>query len=72
MLTDSGIALGDLRINRTGPSRQLLHNHILDRASSEHPLTKPSRPWTKGRAERMERKIKDATVKSSITETWRA
>jgi hypothetical protein len=26
-------------------------------------LTKPNHPWTKGQVERMNRKIKDATVK---------
>ena len=30
---------------------------------SEHRLTKPRCPWTKGRVERMNRTIKDATVK---------
>ena len=29
----------------------------------EHRLTKPNRPWTNGQVERMNRTIKDATVK---------
>jgi transposase InsO family protein len=29
----------------------------------EHRLTKPNHPWTKGQVERMNRTIKDATVK---------
>lgn len=41
--------------------------HPFDRACQahdiEHRLTKPKHPWTNGQAERMNRTIKDATVK---------
>jgi transposase InsO family protein len=30
----------------------------------EHRLTKPNHPWTNGQVERMNRTIKDATVRS--------
>ena len=51
----------------TGPSRRFLGPHIFDRVCREHGiehrLTKPYHPWTNGQAERMNRTIKDATVK---------
>src|SRR5262249_19171705 len=31
---------------------------------SKHKLTRPSHPWTNGRAERLNRTVKDATVKA--------
>jgi transposase InsO family protein len=35
----------------------------------DHRLTKPKRPWTNGQVERMNRTIKDATVKRYFYET---
>jgi transposase InsO family protein len=35
----------------------------------DHRLTKPKHPWTNGQVERMNRTIKDATVKRSFYET---
>ena len=35
----------------------------------EHRLTKPKHPWTNGQVERMNRTIKDATVKRYYYET---
>jgi len=35
----------------------------------EHRLTKPNHPWTNGQVERMNRTIKDATVKRYFYET---
>ncbi|UHC16223.1 IS481 family transposase [Methylobacterium currus] len=67
VLTDNGMAFADLPKNRTGPSRRFLGPHIFDRVciehGIEHRLTKPYHPWTNGQAERMNRAIKDATVK---------
>lgn len=67
VLTDNGMAFADLPKNRTGPSRQFLGPHIFDRVciehGIEHRLTKPCHPWTNAQAERMNRTIKDATVK---------
>jgi hypothetical protein len=67
VLTDNGMAFADLPKNRDGPSRRYLGPHIFDRVcienGIEHRLTKPYHPWTNGQAERMNRTIKDATVK---------
>ena len=67
VLTDNGMAFADLPKNRTGPSRRFLGPHIFDRVciehGIEHRLTKPYHPWTNGQAERMNRTVKDATVK---------
>ncbi len=67
VLTDNGMAFADLPKNREGPSRRYLGPHIFDRVclanGIEHRLTKPYHPWTNGQAERMNRTVKDATVK---------
>ena len=68
VLTDNGVAFADLPKNRTGPSRTFLGPHIFDRVclehGIEHRLTKPYHPWTNGQAERMNRTVKDGTVKT--------
>jgi len=67
VLTDNGMAFADLPQNRERSSCRLLGPHIFDRVCIEHDiehrLTRPYHPWTNGQAERMNRTIKDATVK---------
>lgn len=66
VLTDNGIQFADLPRNRSGPTARF-RGHPFDRTcwkhGIEHRLTKPNHPWTNGQAERMNRTIKDATVK---------
>ena len=66
VLTDNGIQFADLPKNRSGPTAKL-RGHPFDRVCREHGiehrLTKPNHPWTNGQVERMNRTIKEATVK---------
>lgn len=66
VLTDNGIQFADMPKNRNGPTAQC-RGHPFDRAcwrhGIEHRLTKPKHPWTNGQVERMNRTIKEATVK---------
>ena len=67
ILTDNGIAFADLPKNRNGATAYWSGGHIFGRTCAEngitHKLTKPHHPWTNGQAERMNRTIKDATIK---------
>lgn len=66
VLTDNGIQFADLPKNRQGPTA-MYRGHPFDRTCQrhgiDHRLTKPNHPWTNGQVERMNRTIKDATVK---------
>lgn len=66
ILTDNGIQFADLPRNRDGwTARYRVHrfDRICRENNIEHRLTKPNHPWTNGQVERMNRTIKDATVK---------
>src|SRR3712207_2478561 len=67
VLTDNGMAFADLPKYRDGPTAKWM-GHIFDRVCREngieHRLTKPYHPWTNGQAERMNRTVKDATIKA--------
>ena len=66
VLTDNGMAFADLPKYRDGPTATWM-GHIFDRVCREHGikhrLTRPYHPWTNGQAERMNRTVKDATIK---------
>jgi transposase InsO family protein len=70
VLTDNGMAFADLPKNRgRHPGFEAIFGgHIFDRVCGEHGiehrLTKPCHPWTNGQAERMNRTVKDATIKA--------
>jgi transposase InsO family protein len=72
VLTDNGIQFADLPKNRQGPTARF-RRHPFDRTcyvhGIEHRLTKPNHPWTNGQVERMNRTIKDATVKRYFYDT---
>jgi len=66
ILTDNGIQFCDLLKNRSGPTArwQTRMFDLLCRAHGiEHRLTKPNHPWTNGQVERMNRTLKEATVR---------
>jgi transposase InsO family protein len=70
VLTDNGMAFADLPKNRGRypEIEAIFGGHIFDRVCAqhgiEHRLTKPYHPWTNGQAERMNRTVKDATIKT--------
>ena len=67
-----GIQFADLPKNRQGPTARF-RGHPFDRICHlqgiEHRITKPNHPWTNGQVERMNRTIKDATVKRYFYDT---
>jgi hypothetical protein len=66
VLTDKGVKFADLPKNRGGwTARMRIHrfDQICRERGIERRLTKPNHPWTNGQLERMNRTIKDATVK---------
>ena len=69
VLTDNGMAFANLPKNRGRypEIEAIFGGHVFDRVCDEHGiehrLTKPYHPWTNGQAERMNRTVKDATIK---------
>jgi hypothetical protein len=62
--TDNGIQFCQQPRNRNTPySRPMRFDMICPANEIEHRLTQPNPPWPNGQVERMNRKIKDATVK---------
>jgi hypothetical protein len=63
--TERGIQFGEHPRNRnTVYPRHMRFDMIFDANCIEHRLPKPNQPWTNGQVERINRTIKDATVKS--------
>ena len=64
ILTGNGIQFCEQQRNRNTPySRPMRFDMICATNRIEHRLTKPNHPWTNGQVERMNRTIKEATVK---------
>ncbi len=69
VLTDNGVQFCDMPKHRSGPTaRYRLHgfDRICREQDIEHRLTKPNHPWTNGQVERMNRTLKDATVRLGV------
>jgi len=66
VLTDNGVQFSHPPRYRDGPTARYM-GHLFDRVCAEneieHRLTKPNHPWTNGQVERMNRTIKEATVR---------
>jgi transposase InsO family protein len=66
VLTDNGIQFGDAIEHRSAPTARY-RVHMFDRVCLEHGIehrfTKPNHPWTNGQVERLNRTLKDATIK---------
>jgi transposase InsO family protein len=74
VLTDNGVQFCDMPQHRSGPTaRYRLHrfDRICREHGIEHRLTKPNHPWTNGQVERMNRTLKEATVRRYHYETHR-
>jgi transposase InsO family protein len=66
ILTDNGVQFCHQPSKRNGPTARYM-THMFDLRCQEngieHRLTKPNHPWTNGQVERMNRTIKEATVR---------
>lgn len=74
VLTDNGVQFCDQPSRRSGPTARW-RLHMFDRICREHNIehrhTKPNHPWTNGQVERMNRTLKEATVRRYHYETHR-
>jgi transposase-like protein len=61
VLTDNGIQFTNRK--RDIYTFQHIFDHVCDEHGIDHRLTKTNHPWTNGQVERMNRTLKDATVK---------
>ncbi len=62
MLTDNGTQFSPRASGTSGTARHIFAR-VCEQHGIEHRLTKPRHPWTNGQVERMNRTIKDATVR---------
>lgn len=66
VLTDNGIQFCELPRNRVGTTagcRTQMFDLLCRANGIEHRLTKPNHPWTNGQVERMNRTLKEATIR---------
>lgn len=66
VLTDNGIQFCELPRNRVGATagcRTQMFDLLCRANGIEHRLTKPNHPWTNGQVERMNRTLKEATIR---------
>lgn len=64
MLTDNGIQFAETGRRRILGERPHPSDRMCRLLGLEHRVTKPYHPWTNGRAERMVRTLKEATVRA--------
>ncbi len=70
--SDNGVHFCDPPHLRSGPTatwRTHMFDMLCEKHGIEHRLTKPNHPWTNGQVERMNRTLKEATVKRYHYET---
>jgi transposase InsO family protein len=68
VLTDNGIQFTNRK--RDQYAFQHLFDRVCQESGLEHRLTKTNHPWTNGQVERMNRTLKEATVKKYYNQTY--
>lgn len=69
VLTDNGTEYTDIARNKAQEIKAHPFDRLCQKHKIEHRLTKVKHPWTNGQVERMNRTIKDATIKRYHYET---